>query len=455
MAILSDSLARSPGLKFLLVALISVAMAVPLFFVFIALMERQDNARTAAADIARGWGGPQWLGGPALAVPYVVAETQRGPDGVVTTIDVRRVAIFLPKTLKADAATRTETRSRGIFDVNVFTADVVVSGAFGAPDFAELSLTPKSVAWDQAVLLLTVSDLQGLAENVSVAWGAGKTPVAFRPGLIAELAAYSGINARVGIAPGGGGDTPFSITLKLRGTSDLQFAAAGEDTEITASGNWPHPSFQGNFLPVERTITVEGFSAKWKVPHLARNLPQALAQPDLLPGGMSSASFGVSFYQPVNFYLLVERALKYAILFIGLAFLSFFLIETLSDARIHGVQYLLIGAAQVVFYLLLLSLAEQIGFDLAYLAAAGATVLLITLYAWSALKRAASALVVFAVLSTLYALLFLLLKQEDYALIIGAAAAFAAIALTMFVTRNVDWYRSGERAAVGFGIGRR
>lgn len=454
MAILSDSLARSPGLKFLLVALISVAMAVPLFFVFIALMERQDNARTAAADIARGWGGPQWLGGPALAVPYVVAETQRAADGVVTTVDVRRVAVFLPKTLKADAATRTETRSRGIFDVNVYSADVIVSGVFGAPDFAELSLTPKSVAWDQAVLLLTVSDLQGLAENVSVSWGAGKTPVAFRPGLIAELASYSGINARVGLAPGGG-DTPFSIILKLRGTSDLQFAAAGEDTEITASGNWPHPSFQGNFLPVTRTITVEGFSAQWKVPHLARNLPQALAQPDVLPGGLSNASFGVSFYQPVNFYLLVERALKYAILFIGLAFLSFFLIETLSEARIHGVQYLLIGAAQVVFYLLLLSLAEQIGFDLAYLAAASATVFLIALYAWSALKRAASAMIVFAVLSTLYALLFLLLKQEDYALMIGAAAAFAAIALTMFVTRNVDWYRSGERAAVGFGTGRR
>lgn len=453
MAILSDAVARAPGLKFLFVALISIAMSVPLFFVFIALMDRQEYARTAAEDIARGWGGSQTIGGPVLAIPYVVAESQRNADGVATTVDVRRVAVFLPKFLKAEADTQTQTRSRGIFDVNVYTADILLSGTFGAPDFHELGFTPKSIDWEQALLLLPVSDLQGLSENVSVTWGAGKSGVPFRPGLLAELAAYSGINARVALTASGG-ETPFSIAVKLRGASDLQFSAAGETTEVTAKGNWPHPSFQGNFLPVTREITAAGFTAAWKVPHLARNLPQASPTPDTVLGGLTSASFGVSFFQPVKFYLLVERALKYAILFIGLAFLSFFLIETLSGSRIHGVQYLLIGGAQVVFYLLLLSLAEQIGFDLAYLAAASATVLLISFYAWSALKSSAQGLIVFGVLSVLYALLFLLLKQEDYALVIGASAAFAAIAVTMYVTRNVDWYQSKPKSAVGFGLNR-
>src|SRR6185436_15619067 len=151
--------------------------------------------------------------------------------------------------------------------------------------------------------------------------------------------------------------------------------------------------------PVTREITPKGFTATWKVPHLARNLAQSMATPDNLALGLESASFGVSFYQPVNFYQLVQRALKYAILFIGFAFLSFFLIETLSGARIHGVQYLLIGAAQVVFYLLLLSLSEQIGFDLAYLAASAATVLLISAYAWSALKAWSMGATVFGVFS--------------------------------------------------------
>jgi inner membrane protein len=176
--------------------------------------------------------------------------------------------------------------------------------------------------------------------------------------------------------------------------------------------------------------------------------------PDALVLGLSSANFGVAFFQPVDHYQLVARALKYAILFIGLAFLSFFLIETLSGSRIHGVQYLLIGGAQVVFYLLLLSFSEQVGFDLSYLIAATATVLLISLYAWSSLKSASSAGVVFAVLTALYGLLFVLLKQEDYALVIGASVAFAAIAVTMYVTRNVDWYRSGQKPSVGFGLTR-
>jgi inner membrane protein len=451
MAILPDSIARSPGLKFLLVALITIAMSVPLLFIFIALAQREDYAREAAADIARGWGGAQVIGGPVLAVPYVVSEAQRSAEGVVSAVDVRRVAVFLPKLLKADATARTETRSRGIFDVTVFTADVVLDGTFVTPDFAELGITPKSVQWDQAVLMLAISDLQGLAENASVVWGPAKTPVPFRPGLVQDLAAYPGINARVPLTAEKT-ELVFSIALKVRGTGDLQFAAAGEETDVTAKANWPHPSFSGNFLPVERSIDANGFSARWKVPHLARNLPQAMATPDNLTNGLSIASFGVAFYQPVKFYLLVERALKYAILFIGLAFLSFFLIETLSGARIHGVQYLLIGGAQVVFYLLLLSLAEQIGFDFAYLLAALATVLLISAYAWSALKSSSRALVVFAVLSVLYALLFLLLKQEDYALLIGASAAFAAVAVTMYVTRNVDWYQS--KPAVGFGFGR-
>src|SRR5262249_42314431 len=158
--------------------------------------------------------------------------------------------------------------------------------------------------------------------------------------------AMNGINARVPFLSANDAQSPFEITVKLRGSGNLFFTAAGETTTVTTTGTWPHPSFQGSFLPTTREITPQGFSATWNVPHLARNLPQAAATPDALPFGLQNASFGVSFYQPVNFYQLVERALKYAVLFIGFAFLAFFLIETMSGSRIHGVQYLLIGGAQ-------------------------------------------------------------------------------------------------------------
>ncbi len=453
MAIFSDAFARSPGVKFLLVGLVSVAMSVPLFFVYLALVDRQNYAQTATIDIARGWGGSQLIGGPALAIPYLTTETKRMNDGSSTTVDVRRVAIFLPKTLDVTADTKTQTRSRGIFAVNVYTGDVTLRGTFGTPDFGELNVSPKEVQWDRAQILLPISDLQGLSDNVDVKWSAAKTVVAFKPGLIGELSGQPGINARV-TATSDSAETPFEIVVKLRGSGSLLFTAVGETTTVNAIGNWPHPSFQGSFLPATREITSKGFTATWKVPHLARNLAQSMPTPENLTLGLDSASFGVSFYQPVNFYQLVQRALKYAILFIGFTFLSFFLIETLSGARVHGVQYLLIGAAQVVFYLLLLSLSEQIGFDLAYSFASAATVALISLYAWSALKNWSGALIVFGVMSVLYALLFLLLNQEDYALVIGSCAAFAAIAATMYFTRNIDWYRATERVTVGFGVGR-
>jgi inner membrane protein len=291
------------------------------------------------------------------------------------------------------------------------------------------------------LVLLPISDLQGLSENVSLVWGTAKTVVPFRPRLVLKVDGFSGIHAPVALSPDDA-DVPFSLAIKLRGSRELNFAAVGDSSSIAVTGDWPHPSFSGSFLPTSREVAGGGFSAAWRVPHLARNMTQSLLAQDGLGTRLREASLGVSFFQPVSFYVLVQRALKYALLSIGFAFLSFFLIETISGARIHGVQYVLIGGAQVVFYMLLLSFAEQIGFEAAYFMASCATVALISVYSVSILRSWALGLVVFAELSALYALLFVLLKQEDYALVTGALAAFAGIAVTMYVTRNVDWYQS-------------
>jgi inner membrane protein len=431
MITLPDAAARGPGMKFLIVAVITLVMAVPLFFTFKILTDRQENAVAAAADIERGWGGAQTIAGPILAVPY-------SNLGTTVALDSSLTAIFLPKTLTIEADSDTRVRSRGAFDVNVYTAKIVLKGKFQRPNFAALGIAPTAIGWDQATLLLPLTDVHGLSENVTVRWGGGASAVEFQPGL--RVLKLSGISAPTPIVSGDG-DITFEVRLTLRGTRQLLFTAAGGDTVLSAKGNWPHPSFQGNFLPTARTVSAQGFSARWQIPHLARDVPQATRNADALALGLDAATFGLSFVQPVNFYLLVERALKYALLFIGLSFLSFFLIETLSDARLHGVQYLLIGGAQVVFYLLLLSFAEEVGFAAAYAIAATATVLLITGYGWSALKTRRGGAIVFAVLSVLYALLFVLLAQEDRALLIGACAAFAAISVTMYLTRNVDWHR--------------
>lgn len=437
MTLISDAVARGPGLKFLLVCLITLVMSVPLYFIFLVLSERQNYAQTAGIEVARGWGGAQTIAGPLLAVPYFMSESERAN----MMRSSWRYAVFLPRSLNANAITKTESRARGIFEVKLYNAQIELSGSFARPDFNEIGITPAIVAWDQALVLLPISDLQGLSENVSLAWGATKTAVPFRPRLVLKVDGFSGIHAPVVLSPDDA-DVPFSVAVKLRGSRELNFAAVGGSSSVTVTGDWPHPSFSGSFLPTSREVAGGGFSAAWKVPHLARNVTQSLLAQDGLGTHLREASLGVSFFQPVNFYVLVQRALKYALLSIGFAFLSFFLIETISGARIHGVQYVLIGGAQVVFYMLLLSFAEQIGFEAAYFMASCATVALISVYSASILRSRIRGLVVFAVLSALYALLFILLKQEDYALVTGALAAFAGIAVTMYVTRNVDWYQT-------------
>jgi inner membrane protein len=259
---------------------------------------------------------------------------------------------------------------------------------------------------------------------------------------------FGGIHAPVRLTEGGGEALRYTMTLKLNGTGQLYFAPVGRDTSVALHSDWPHPKFDGAFLPDEPSddITAEGFKRQWTVPYLRRSLSQEMVSPENLSHAVSATSFGVKFYKPVDHYQLVDRALKYAILFVGLSFLAFFLIEVLTGARVHAVQYLLVGAAQVLFYLLLLSVAEHRGFEEAYLWSSAATVGLTFLYAMSAFRSWFGALIVLGVLILLYGLLFMLLREEDYALLVGAMASFAILAVTMFVTRKIDWYQAAQRA---------
>lgn len=429
--------ARSPALKLLLAGALTLAMAVPLFFIFLLLMDRTERRDEAAAEIAQAFGGAQRIAGPFLIVPMTVLE-RREEDGRTVTTPVRRDAVFLPRTLQIDGAAATELRRRGLFDVTVYTAALSVSGAFGPADIAATGLSPETVHWEQARIALAVSDVRSFAENVTLAFGPAAA-VPFKPGLPGALGGGAGISAPVAFDPAAA-ETPFRLALSLRGSGELSFAPAGETTEVTLRSPWAHPSFAGAFLPEERSVGAEGFAATWRVPFLARAFPQAYPAGAYGLEALDVSAFGVRFFVPIDIYELVARALKYAILFVGLAFLTVFLIELASGARVHAVQYLLIGAAQVVFYLLLLALSEHAGFALAYAAAAGATVLLTTLYAWPALGGVLRALGVCAALSALYALLYVVLNEEDFALVIGAGAVFLALALTMFVTRRIDWH---------------
>ena len=232
------------------------------------------------------------------------------------------------------------------------------------------------------------------------------------------------------------------LTMGLNGADRMTFAPAGRETTVRMISDWPHPSFDGTFLPKDREITPDGFSATWEVPHLARDIPQ-VARGEAQLG----AEFGVSFYNPVDFYQKVERAAKYGILFIALTFVTVLLTERLSGSRAHPVQFLLIGVAQCIFFLLLLSFSEQIGFAIAYLVAGAATIGLIGVYGRIGLGLGRHVRVLVGALVTLYATLFMILRSTDYALLAGSVLAFVALALVMILFRREDWFPEPADAA--------
>ena len=232
----------------------------------------------------------------------------------------------------------------------------------------------------------------------------------------------------------------FSFSLELNGSIGAFFAPFGRDTQVKINSNWPSPSFQGNWLPTNRTVNGDGFEATWNMPFLSRNYSQNWKSSSHLDQAATSSLFGVNMISPVDHYRMSQRSVKYQILFLFLTFATLWLFEVLIEVRIHPVQYLLVGAGMCLFYLLELSLAEHAGFVLAYVIASAAIVALVTSYCAAVLKTSRRAVIVGVVVTLLYIYLYVLLMIQDYALLVGSIGLFVALAMIMFLTRKVDWY---------------
>ena len=425
---------RNAAFKLFGIGALTLVMAIPLLLISSLVSERREYAAEAQQSIAQGWGGEQSVAGPFLIIPYLIPELRDEKGGLLANA-TRGELVSLARTLQVEASPTVEERRRGIFTVPVYASFITLTGTISRPDVSALPANAV-IEWDKLRLAIGVQDVRGISGSVGMTLG-GAERFVFKPGT-GVSAMPSGVQTTVAL---GDGETPFDISFGLRGTGRLAFVPSAEVFSSRVESGWRHPSFDGAYLPETREVSEAGFRAEWKVSHLARALPQMWDNADTSVQPSQSA-FGATFFQPVDFYQLVDRSLKYAILFIGLSFLVFFLVETVTGARVHVVQYLLAGAAQVIFYLLLLALAEQTGFAIAYLAAAGGCVGLTSLYAGSVLGTRKRALSVSAALTVLYALLYTLLNEEDYALLTGAVASFLALALTMFLTRKVDWYQA-------------
>jgi inner membrane protein len=428
------------GVKLIVVCGLALLMSIPTFFVDGLLADRKITSDQVIREVSGFVGGEQSFLGPTLAIPFTVparSDTEESWRGTYLVFPVRGAG-----TVK----TTTEERHRSLFKVPVFRADLKFDATFdlagvpvAAPDGAHMD-------WDHAEVVVGVSDARGaLADATLTRDGKSVTLVPARVSDSLTIASAQDQHVKLGLLGAQVAARPesqFNVSVEMRfsGAKRIAILAYGKTTQLHVDGDWPSPGFDGGFLPVSRNVSGQGFSADWSVPFIARGV-RAEGRADTITG-LDGTALGVSFIEVADPYQSVNRSLKYVLLFLGLVFLSYFMFEVTTGKRVHPAQYVLVGIAQIIFYLLLLSLAERIGFDLGFLLAGAATVVLLSLNAGWIFASRAQAARGFVIFTLLYVLIYTLLRLEDNALLVGAVASFMAVAAAMYLTRRTDWFGS-------------
>lgn len=457
-----EALTRSPGFKLILAGIAAVILMIPLFMIYLLVYDRQHQAETAQASIAQGWGGPQRLAGPMLMLPYQVqsSETVQVAGKAETRTKTDWNELYLaPETLSLETRIDPEKRRRSIHETVVYSADVHGGARFRLPgDLARLGIEPAQIAFDRAELRFGISDPRGLRSGSSVTID-GKT-LAPQPGNGPGATGGAGFFVPVDATALKAAPLAASFAFGVRGHAQLSLMPRAGLTEWKLASNWPHPSFAGGFLPDARTVSPQGFSATYRISNLALGTTllsrdDPAAAPVAMFDSDSSRSYqrrsaeaddaspeaGVLLIQPVDVYAQINRSVKYGFLFIAFTFLAFLMFDVIGGRRVSPVEYLLVGAGLILFFVMLLAFAEVMGFLIAYLLASGAIVALLTAYSSAVLGSWRRASLIAALLVSLYATMYVLLSLEDYSLLVGSLLLFAALAAVMFLTRNLEWGR--------------
>ncbi|HET6253493.1 MAG TPA: cell envelope integrity protein CreD [Puia sp.] len=423
-------------LKTFWIGFLILILLIPAFLIGSLVTERQDRQREAVAEISSRWAGAQTITGPVIGVPYI--ETVPGASG--GSESQKRWAYFLPSKLEITSRIIPEKRYRGIFQAVVYTTELQVRCHYDSLHLLELDLPAGKILWPQAAVFFDLTDLRGLKDEISMHLNthSGSADLDLAPAKLSTDQFKNALSASLPawLPAAAGNPLEFSATLQLKGTGNLSFIPAGRETKVEASAPWPDPSFTGSSLPDIRTVHDSGFVADWRVLALNRNFPQQWKTGtfDLEP-----AAFGINLIVPVDIYQQTSRCVKYAILIILMTFTAFFLIEWVYQRPIHSLQYLLVGFALCLFYTLLLSFSEYVGFNPAYGIAAAATIGLITWYVGSMLRSGKMSSFIGFFLVVQYGFVYTLIQLQDYALLMGSIGLFLTLAVVMYFSRKIKW----------------
>ncbi len=445
--------------KLFSIGFLILILLIPASWIEDLIQERQGRANEVIREVSDKWSGTQTLSGPVLMIPFTKIErTKRWQEGkqIEELTESVHKAYFLPEEYVVNSKVVPEKLHRGIFDVAVYETDLSMKATYATPDFAAWNIPDSQVHWKEAVLLNGITDLRGISENPVIQVGENRIlsePSSDLGLLINQPIFYqnenesvtstnqyqltSGIVASLGWLTRPEAQLSVSIQLSLKGSEGLYFVPTGKSTQVDVSGPWSSPSFEGKLLPKDRTISEQDFSATWKVLSYNRPFAQKWINHDQ---SLSGSEFGVRLLIPADQYQKSIRTAKYGALIIILAFTALFLVEITTKIRIHPFQYILIGVALIIYYTLLLSLSEQVGYNIAYGISSVATILLVSFYASSFLRKK-SILFLFTTLMTFfYAFIFVIIQAQDFSLLIGSIGLFLIIGLLMYFSRNIRWY---------------
>jgi inner membrane protein len=434
-------------IKISLIFLITIFLAIGLTRISFLINERAARRDEVVAGIAAATASNQTLIGPVLVIPYTrIARTQKPSEKDETKmIEVEQRysdrIYLLPVELGVQTNLNTEQIRRSLYHAVVFNATITFKGRFASEGGLLKPEPNEQITIGDPRLIVGISDPRGILRAPVLAWRDQRLD--FLPGTT-EQKMPNGIQAYIhDINPQAPWSAEFSFALDLRGTQTFDLGPVGDTTHISVRGNWPHPSFQGQFLPETREVTESGFSATWSTTRLATNMAHQLFQ-YLRNDRPLNILIGVRFMDPTDSYVQTNRAIKYGLLFVGLTFVAFFLFEILKRLAIHPLQYGLAGAALVLFYLLLLAFSEHLDFTLSYAIATLGSAALLAYYLAHVLHDARWGIGFGVLIGAVFGLLYVLISLEDHALLAGSVSLFACLALAMVLTRKVDWYQLGD-----------
>ena len=461
---------RTPGFKLMLALVVGFVLTIPLLSVYFLASDRESQSREAARSITAGWGGPQTMSGPLLVIPYKATTTEtvlQNGQSVTKTNEVARELTVAPEIVEMTTGMDHQVKKRSIYEAVLFDAHVQGKARFAfPPDLGRTGVQLSQMDLSKAELRFGLSDPRGLGANPSVS--VGGRPLRLQPG------GGSSGKSRGFFAWLDAGSLPtqpivIDFAYKFRGNASLSLSPDAGDTHWVVKSAWPSPSFVGGFLPDPSKVTKDGFEANYRIGNLALGnslvttgdpgdavADAANAQPMENPyGGLPAPAASdnsqvaqINLIQPVDLYSQVDRAIKYGFLFIGFTFLALLMFDVIGGVSVSPVEYLLMGVALILFFVMLLAFAEVIGFTPAYILASAAIAGLNTAYSAAVLNSWRRAAFIGALLIGLYAVLYILLSLEAFSLLIGSLLLFAALAGVMYATRRIDWGGKREEEAV-------